>query len=190
MSKSRKKGIVQYSENPFLEKLHVPVTKKFKNHESGIFMSGTAQQTTGEAVEVAAITRVENVDEEKFVKLYTDELRHFFNLKPSTQRVLQVVLVELQKRKDKDSIYLDYKHSMEYFTKEKNADDKKTSMSRATFHNCVKELIENDFIAESTYQNQYFINPRLFYNGSRLRLVREFRVKKNKEEQQQELPLD
>lgn len=184
---SRKHGVIQHAENPFLEALDVPVTKKFSSQESGLFISRSSQESgTGEVSEVAAITRVKTVDEEKFVKIFTDELRHFFSLKPSTQKVLQVVLVELQKRKDKDIVYLDYKHAIEYFT---TAEDTKPIMSRPTFHNCIKEMIDKEFIAESTYQNQYYINPKLFFNGNRLRLVKEYRVAKSCEEQQ-ELQLD
>lgn len=183
---SRKKGVVQHEHNPFIQELEVPLKKKFSKSESGVFMTGQSQQNgSGECVDVAAITRVEFVDEEKFVKVYTDELRHFFSLKPSTQKVLQIVLVELQKRKDKDLVYLDYKHACAYFTSTEETGKK--TMSRPTFHTCIKEMIANNFIAESTYQNQYFINPKLFFNGNRLKLVKEYRIARK--EDQQELPL-
>jgi len=181
---SRKKGVIQHEHNPFLQELEVPLKKRFSQTESGMFITAQSQQNgSGECVDVAAITRVEFVDEERFVKIYTDELRQFFSLKPSTQKVLQIVLVELQKRKDKDLVYLDYKHACAYFT-DQEVNGKKI-MSRPTFHSCIKEMIANNFIAESTYQNQYFINPKLFFNGSRLKLVKEYRIARK--ENQQEL---
>ena len=174
MQKSRKKGIIKHKDNPFLKELDVPISKKFENQEGGLFITHSSllkDQT--ESIQTATITKVKNVDKEKFIKLYTDELKHFFNLKPSTQKVLQVILVEVQKIKNKDIIYLDYKYAVEYFCEFK--ENSKPIISRSTFFKCLKELIENEFIAESTLVNQYFINPKLFFNGSRIKLIKEYR---------------
>lgn len=180
--RSRKKGVIQYEENPFLSDLDIPLKKRFDRQEAGVFITDKNMMNgNGEASEVAEITRVKMIDETKFVKLYTDELRSFFALKPSTQKVLQVVLVELQKRKDKDLVYLNYKHACEYFTSTEGKE--KPIMTRPTFQSALKEMIDKDFIAESTYQNQYFINPKLFFNGDRVRLVREYRRVKSTENQ-------
>ena len=85
---SRKKGVVKYSENPFLISLMVPIKKQFSTQESGIFLTNTSKkEQTGECVETACITKIKEVDEEQFLKLYTTELKHFFNLKPSTQKI-------------------------------------------------------------------------------------------------------
>lgn len=185
---SRKKGVIRHARNPFLDSLVLETKKKFSRQEAGVFMTGNAMRNrTGEHVETAEITRVTMVDKAKFVKIYIQELRHFFDLKPSTQKVLQVVLTELQKRKDRDLVYLDYRHAIEYFTGTGEAATGSPIMSKPTFHTCLRELIDKEFIAESTYQNQYFINPRLFFNGDRIRLVREYRVRN---EEQGELPLE
>lgn len=178
IEKSRKKDTVKYSENPFLADLTVPTGRRYKNLKGGTF--STYSEETGEnlTTEVAQITHVEQVDKEKFVKLFTDELKTFFDLKPATQKILQVVLSELQKTVNGQTVYLDYKIVLEYFINDTDRNGKPL-MSRPTFHRATKELMEKQFIAESTYANQYFINPKLFFNGDRLKLVKEYVIKQN-----------
>ena len=73
---------------------------------------------------------------------------------------------------------MDYKQALKFFCEE--IENKKFKISRSTFYSAVKELILNNFIAESIYSNQYYINPSLFFNGNRLKLIKEYRVKKEK----------
>ena len=42
--------------------------------------------TTGEVEDVAEIVSVHRVDNEQFVKIFTSNLKQFFNLKPTTYR--------------------------------------------------------------------------------------------------------
>ncbi|HGM9714308.1 hypothetical protein R5R67_18495 [Acinetobacter sp. OYA S30] len=41
----------------------------------------------------------------------------------------------------------------------------------------MKELIKKDFIAETTIQNCYFLNPDYIFNGDRLSFVKSFILK-------------
>jgi hypothetical protein len=170
---SRKKGVVAYTSNPFLENLTIPIGKKYRRREGGTFTT-TGVNGDQQEHQIAEITQIEKVDKDQFVKLYTSEIRHFFNLKPSTQKILMVVLTALQELPNKDQVYLDIKHVQRFFSDEK-------IMTRATFSAAVKELIEKEFIAECALQtNQYYINPALFFNGDRLRIVKEYVVDHNK----------
>jgi hypothetical protein len=40
----------------------------------------------------------------------------------------------------------------------------------------MKELVEKLFIAETTEQNIYFINPKLFFNGDRVEFITKFMI--------------
>ena len=51
--------------------------------------------TTGEVEDVAEIVSVHRVDNEQFVKIFTSNLKQFFNLKPTTYRMVQVLLHQL-----------------------------------------------------------------------------------------------
>jgi hypothetical protein len=171
---SRKIGVVKHEINPFIKDLTIEIGKKFTRIDGGTLTTG---QGTGAEAEhkVAQITQVTPIDKEKFVKVFTDELRTFFDLKKSTQKILHIVLVELQKVPGKDQIYLDHRHAIRFFTDVKTPDGKPI-MSKPTFYKALKELISKEFLAESTQTNQYYINPALFFNGDRLKLVKEYVV--------------
>jgi hypothetical protein len=48
-------------------------------------------------------------------------------------------------------------------------------MADATYYRGMKELLEKGFLAESTVQNKYFLNPDYMWNGDRLAFVKEYR---------------
>jgi hypothetical protein len=155
-----------------MDGLKVEIGKKFTRIDGATLITGQGSTDEGEH-RMAQITQVTKIDKNKFVKVFTDELRTFFDLKKSTQKILHIVLVELQKVPGKDQIYLDHRHAIRFFTDVK-APDGKPIMSKPTFYKALKELINKGFLAESTQTNQYYINPSLFFNGDRLKLVKEY----------------
>ena len=60
----------------------------------------------GESISHSGIHIVREVDENEFVKIYTKNIKAIFDLKPTTQRVLQYLIIELQKTPNADAIYL------------------------------------------------------------------------------------
>jgi len=105
------------------------------------------------------------------VKLYTQNLKAFFDIRPSTQKVLQSVLNALQESPNQDSIYLPWFFCEDYSKKHD------LKVSRTSFHNAMRELIEKKFLAESEEPNRFWINPHLVFNGKRMAFVNEYRRK-------------
>lgn len=163
--KSRKVGVSAYTKNPFWKPYEIDVgTKKVT------ISGGTVLDTgTGEAMKYAGIHRVEYVDEDRFVKLFTQNLRVFFDLSPASQKVLQCVLSTLQDSINSEGIFLPW------FTVEDYSKAHNLSVSRATFHRALKEMLSKGFLAESENQNYYWINPHLFFNGNRMTFITEYR---------------
>lgn len=163
--KPRKQGISAYKQNPFWKPTEVKVGAR-KVTISGGFV---ANSETGEGMRHAGIHRVELVDEDKFVKVFTQNLKAFFDLNPTTQKVLQCVLATLQKTPNADGIWLPW-FEVEDFSV---AHDLK--ISRASFQRAMKEMLLKGFLAESENQNFYWINPHLFFNGDRMAFITEYR---------------
>lgn len=163
---TRKKGILAYSENPFWEPTEVKVGTKLVRVAGGMHVSDD-----GEAVTHSGIHIIESVDKDKFVKIYTQNVKAIFDLKPTTQRVLQYLITELQKTPNADAIYLAWIGAEEYFS------EQDVNVSRASFHRAMKELLDRGFIAESTKPNMYWFNPNLFFNGDRMTFIREYQLK-------------
>ena len=127
------------------------------------------------------IVSVHRVDNEQFVKIFTSNLKQFFNLKPTTYRMVQVLLHQLGRARDRDTVYLNVSVAEQYFIS-----TDQNPISKASYYNAMRELIQKGFIAESTNPNLYWINPALFFNGDRVRFVKEYR---NTDWRQQQLDL-
>lgn len=162
---SRKRGIIAYSKNPFWQPYQVKVGKK-KITIAGGFLTN---KNTGESIQHAGIHRVELVDESKFVKVFTQNIKVFFDLGLASQKVLQCLLATLQENPNADGIHLPW------FSVEDYSKAHKLKISRTTFHRALREMLEKGFIAESEHPNFYWINPNLFFNGDRMTFISEYR---------------
>ena len=172
---SRKTGVTSYRENPFIT-ASTAVTTRGKR----IVVSGgkaIVDMQTGELENVAEIVMVRQVDSEQFVKLFTQNLRAFFDLTPVTMKLLQVLLSQVQKTPNTDRVMLNLMIMQDFFTEQKDE-----PMSKASFHRAVRELIDKKFIAETMLGGLYFINPNLFFNGDRVRFMTEIRRGKSRAE--------
>lgn len=166
---SRKKGVESFRENPFVIAAKVPT----RNRRVTVSADRRAitNMETGELEHVAEIVRVQQVDAGQFVKLFTADLKRFFDLQPTTMKLVQVLLQQVQKAPNTDRVILNMGVAEEYFTRAELP-----TMSKASFHRAVRELLDKQFIAEcAMMQGLYFINPALFFNGDRVRFVEEYR---------------
>lgn len=166
IQKSRKKGVTVYSENPFWNKTEVKVGTKRISVAGGRHVSDD-----GESIQHGGVHVIHEVDRDEFVKLYTKNIKVFFDLKPSSMKVLQYLLAQLQNSINGDGIYLSWFSGEKYFS------EQDLGVSRASFTRSMKELLEKKFIAESAEPNFYWINPNLFFNGDRMTFIKEYRVK-------------
>ena len=163
---SRKQGVTAYSANPFWETTEVNIGKKRVTIGGGQHID-----EDGVSTKLSGIHVVQEVDSEGFVKIFTKNVRSIFDLKPTTQRVLQYLMVELQKTPNAESVYLAWFGAEEYFSAES------LNVSRTSFQRAMKELLLKGFIAESTKANQVWINPQLIFNGDRMTFINEYRMK-------------
>ena len=178
--KPRKKGVVAYATNPFWKPYEVKVGAK-KVTIAGGFITNP---DTGETMHHAGVHRVEWVDEDRFVKLFTQNLKVFFSLTPASQKVLQCLLTSLQEHPNAEGIHLPW------FTVEDFSQKNNMQISRASFHRALREMLEKGFIAESEHPNFYWINTNLFFNGDRMVFVNEYRKKAKGQPQAQEIEAD
>ena len=58
-------------------------------------------------------------------------------------------------------------------------------MSEATYTRGMRELTEKGFIAATTVQGLYWLNPSFVWNGDRLAFVKEYRKASNKPKAEQ-----
>jgi hypothetical protein len=163
--KKSRRGLEQYTENPFLKNALITTktkTKRMLNKKGDMMITS---RDSGEIITpIAGFWHAEQVDNTKFVKLYINGVKAFKDLTSAGTKVFEILYLAIQKGIGKDVIWLSFTE----------IDQIVTPMAKATFMRGMRELIEKGFIAESITQNKYFINPDYIWNGDRLTFVKEY----------------
>jgi hypothetical protein len=107
------------------------------------------------------------VDKTQFVKLYLGGVKAFQGLSNPGIKVFEIIYRAVQERPGEDTVHLHYA----------GIDQDLVPISEATFYRGIKELLEKQFIAESTIPNMYFLNVDYMFNGNRLAFIKEVRLK-------------
>lgn len=123
---------------------------------------------TGELNGHTAFMRFIEVDEEQFAKIYLSQFVAFWELSKPAIRVFGYILKELKPNKDKFVFRMD--QAMEE-TKYTHRKDILAGLA---------SLIESGIIARTHYDWEYFINPLIIFNGSRVTFAKTF-IKKKKQ---------
>jgi len=128
----------------------------------------TVDYDTGEIFGETHISFAKKVDTEPFLKIFQKKLKNFFELKPSSLKLIFIIMAELSKEKPhSDQIYLDFDDCQNYCSDNKE-------LSKASFKRAIQELKEKKFIkavVEKRGNKLFFINPAIFFNGDRLVLM-------------------
>lgn len=120
----------------------------------------------------ANIVHTQEVDKEEFIKLYTSQIKAYFDLTKTAYKVFFIFLRIYQDAIGKDHFYLSCKKAMSLAEKIDHF-----VLSESIFYRGIKELIEKRIIAKTNEKNWYFINPAIVFNGDRARFVSEIRKK-------------
>lgn len=158
--------LVLHEKNPFLQGFR-PDTRAKRIGIGGPKM-GTVDLETGVIDGTAEMTKRVVVDREEFLKVFQAQVGLFFNLDSPGIKVLTSLWVEASRKPGEHRLYIT-PQSVNRIAKVHGG-----SVSRATFYRGRANLIENGFIAASEDQHLYWINPAIFFNGDRLKLVQEF----------------
>lgn len=154
----------RHKENPFIGEL---LNIKKKNRIIGVAQDKLVVDTvTGELENVAFTAIKKEVDREEFIKIYQSSLREFFELNKATLKVLGHLMSVTQYN---DRIFFELDDCKEYTG----------YRSTETIFKGLRELVDRGIIAKSLHSSVYFINPKVFYKGDRLLIIKEYRVRKS-----------
>lgn len=167
-----RRGVAVYDKNPFMENVSIKLRQKRLTVAKGARLV----DEDGEIGGVTEISQVVNVDSTEFIKIFTQNVKAFFELSQAAYKVLQLVFRSVQDAPGVDQIVLNF------LIAEDVAKQIDVGISKAVFHRGLTELLHKGFVAESVYPNVYYINPNLFFNGDRARFVQEYRRVRSDEE--------
>ena len=171
---SEKRGHPIYERNPSIPE--EGSIKKLKRQRLGDEQQGMLiNETSGEIMgRGSAVTyELEEVDKERFVKLYLEGLRQASDLTKPGMALFEIVYNELRGSHGKDTVTLSHLTS---------------GLNRSTYYRGLKNLLDNGFLYRSPFDGTFFVNIRYMFNGDRLAFVKAYHLKGTKA--QGELPLE
>lgn len=164
----------EFSENPFVQnvindvkfvkKMKTVIPKSSKSEIQMIVNDG------GEVTGHSAFFQFEEVDEDKFAKLYLSQLSTLWDLSKPAIRVFTYILSILMPRNDE--FYFDISECLKYtgYT------------AKNSIFTGLSELIEANIIARTKNHYKYFINPLVAFNGDRVTFAKTYIKKKRDKE--------
>ncbi|EBJ9154198.1 hypothetical protein D1D93_24150, partial [Salmonella enterica] len=166
--------------NPFCFETELKIETRKKNLTVSRGTELIDKKDTGKSY-FANIVHTQEVDKEEFIKLYTSQIKAYFDLTKTAYKVFFIFLRIYQDAIGKDHFYLSCKKAMSLAEKIDHF-----VLSESIFYRGIKELIEKRIIAKTNEKNWYFINPAIVFNGDRARFVSEIIKKKEAMEEQPE----
>ena len=164
MTKSKE---IRYKQNPFLDFLDIQTAgKRVSVNVMGSDDNVLVNQATGE-VKGTVVTTFKQVDDEQFLKLFTKNIAHTFDLKAAGIKALSVLAFAMQDRIKCDRVTLDMYLVADFIEAHKDRDPP-IKLSESTFMRGLKELENAQIIAKAQKRGDYFINPAFIFNGDRI----------------------
>lgn len=162
-----RRGMEKHTTNPFLAEVSDATHTRVKKVTSTNGEMMMVSRDSGEVISGAGFWHTQLVDKTQFVKLYINGVKAFSGLSSAGTRVFELMYREIQANIGKDKIYMSFQA----------IDQAKDKISEATYYRGMKELVEKKFLAETTIQGFYFVNPDHMWNGDRLAFVKEYRLR-------------
>jgi hypothetical protein len=121
-------------------------------------------QAVGEIPSDISISQ--ELDSEKFVKIYLDGIRQYAQLNKAGANLFEFIYEQLSSKDshDKDTICLNYVLANKW----------KLDLNRRTYSRGIADLLDKEFLFRTMTNDIYFINVSFMFNGDRLTLVRSY----------------
>lgn len=110
----------------------------------------------------ATIFELEEVDKERFVKLYLAGLKQAVGMSKAGMAVFQLVYDQMREYKERDFVLLNVLDA---------------TLPERTFHRGLSELLDRKFLYRSTTPGQFWVNIQYMFNGDRLAFVKAYQIK-------------
>jgi hypothetical protein len=171
-----KRGIPIYESNPSIPvKGGVTRTRKRQlgDDHRGLVINDGSGEILGRGTAVAY--EWEEVDAERFVKLFMSGLKQATGLSKAGLSVFEVVYLQLRESPNTDKI------EMSFYRARKHIPD----LADRTYQRGLRELLDRQFLFRSPSEGVFFVNIQYMFNGDRLAFVKAYHLKGAKPQQEQ-----
>lgn len=163
--------IPAYRTNPSVEVAEQSIVRKksrvkFRNGNKAL-IDASSGEFAGELQNV--FVSDEELDQEKFIKVYAGQINLLLDLSPAAIKVLKLIYSEVLNNHNSDVLGLSYVALKDLGL---------WKWSKPTFTSGLNELLTHKVLFKSIHPFQYFINLQMFYNGDRILTINRYRLKK------------
>lgn len=153
------------AKSPFLDNLVIPVVHKYTTDD--LVVASKQKIEDGIVISTGPINKITKgyvIDKDRKVELYfendKEDLRPAYTSLSKEGRMLLDYILMYCLRENKLICYIDTKDFMQKYI----------IHSRTTVWNCKKNLIDHTFIAPTSSQGWFWINPKFMFRGYRTKL--------------------
>lgn len=171
-----KQGIPVYATNPSIPgKDAVPRSRKRQigNEQKGLIIDGGSGEVLGRGT--AVVYEWEEVDSERFVKLFIGGIKKASGLSKTGLAIFEVVYHQMRESPNSDQVMLSFYRASQQIK----------GLNERTYRRGLRELLEREILFRSPEGGVFFIDIGCMFNGDRLAFVKGYHLK----EAQPELPL-
>lgn len=158
-----KHGVPLYRSNPSVPASGaISRTRRVQigDEQRGFVVDGGTGEILGRGTAISY--EFEEVDAERFVKLYLAGLKQAAGLSKSGLALFEIVYHQLRERPGQDSVLLS---ARDY------------DLPKTTYFRGLRELLDRQFLFRSTVDGRFFVNIRFMFNGDRLAFVKGYKLK-------------
>ncbi|WP_139975164.1 hypothetical protein [Ochrobactrum sp. CGA5] len=130
------------------------------NERSGMVIDEGSGEILGHGG--AMIYKFEEVDKERFVKLYLDGLKSAVGMSKAGMAVFEMVYDQVRENKERDYVLLG---------------SRTAGMSQPQFSRGLRELLDRQFLYRSAVAGMFWVNIKFMFNGNRLAFVKAYQIK-------------
>ncbi len=164
----RRKDLPEYEGNPSIPS----VLRSIKSGSKVINGTGNDRamivSAAGEVLAPVGFSEIIEVDRGSFVKLYVNGIKALTDLSSAGTKVFTLLHKIMQSNRNTDVVTLHFKMS---------------KLSRTVWEKGLTELLNKKILFKSVVPTQFFVNMDFMFNGDRLAILKEYRVKESLEPQ-------
>lgn len=165
----------KHAVNPFVEEAITRVASETVRRTRKVGASNNGAQhlvvnpSTGEVDAYAQFMEIQEVDEDKFTKIYISEFAAFYDLTKPAIKVLHYIISILKPKQDTFILRMDKCLEFTKYT------------HKVSVFSGLGNLIKSGIIARTIYNEEYYINPMVLFNGNRIAYTKAY-IKKKKQQ--------
>jgi len=163
----KKRGVTVYTTNPSIpaeEDISRSRRTQIGSDQKGLIIHEGTGEILGSGG--AVVYEWEEVDKERFVKLFLAGVKQAAGLSKAGLAIFEVVYNLVRENQNSDKVELNFYA----------ASDEIAGITERTYQRGLRELLDKEFLYRSPSEGVFFVNIRYMFNGDRLAFVKAYHL--------------